>query len=82
MNKYILGIDGMGCGHCEIHVQDIVRKNFDVIKVKASHTKNNVRIITNLELTENDFHVCFDPTGYKVTSFSKSQAVKTLFGWK
>ena len=27
MNKYVLGIDGMKCGGCEDHVQDIVVRN-------------------------------------------------------
>ena len=39
MNKYVLGIDGMSCGMCEAHVQDVIRRNIDVKKVKASHLK-------------------------------------------
>ena len=37
-------VEGMKCGMCEAHVNDIIRKNFDVKSVKASARKNNVVI--------------------------------------
>ena len=82
MNKYILGIDGMKCGMCETHVQDFIRKAIKVKKVKASHIKNNVVVITELNLVEEDFHKIIDPTGYRITSFTREIAIKTLLGWK
>lgn len=82
MNKYILGIDGMACGMCEMHVEDKLRKAIKLKKVKASHIKNNVTVITELELSEEDFKKILDSTGYRVTSFTKSVAVKKLFGWR
>ena len=82
MNKYILGIDGMGCGMCEMHVEEIVRKEFKIKKIKASHIKNNVVVFTELELNEEEFKRVLDPTGYRLTSFKKEIAVKKLFGWR
>ncbi len=82
MNKYVLGIDGMGCGSCEAHVQDLIRRNFDVKKVKASHIKNNLIVIAETGLSEKDFKDVLDPTGYRVTSFEVTEAVKGLFGWR
>ena len=82
MNKYILGIDGMRCGMCEAHVEETIRKNINVKKIKASHIKNNVIVITEENLTEDDFKKILDPTGYKVTSFERTVAVKTLFSWR
>lgn len=32
MVKTIVGIDGMMCGMCESHVNDVIRKSFDVKK--------------------------------------------------
>ena len=69
MNKYILGIDGMGCGMCEMHVEDKLRKAIKLKKVDASHVKNNVIVITELELSEEDFKKILDPTGYRITSY-------------
>ena len=82
MNKYIIGIDGMGCGACEAHVQDIIRRNFVCKKIKASHIHNNVIVITELNLAKEDFEKVINPTGYIVTSFERSVAIKKLFGWR
>lgn len=82
MNKYILGIDGMGCGACEAHVQDTIRKKLTAKSIKASHIKNNLIVISESDLTVDDFHKILDPTGYLITSFEKTSAVKKLFGWK
>lgn len=82
MNKYILGIDGMACGMCEMHVEDKLRKAIKLKKVNASHIKNNVIVITELELSEDDFKKILDPTGYRVTSYNKSIAVKKIFRWR
>ena len=82
MNKYILGIDGMACGMCEMHVEDKLRKAIKLKKVNASHIKNNVIVITELELNEEDFKKILDPTGYRITSYEKSVAVKKFFRWR
>lgn len=81
MNKYILGIDGMGCGMCEMHVEETISKEIKVKKVKASHFKNQAVVITELDLNEEDFKRVLDPTGYRITSFEKNEAVKKLFWW-
>ena len=82
MNKYVLGIDGMMCGHCEIHVKEAITKKIKVVKAVASHVKNNLVVISEKDLTIKDFHDLLDPTGYRITSFKKEEAVKSLFGWK
>ncbi len=82
MNKYILGIDGMACGMCELHVEEAISKSLKAKKIKASHIKNNLIVITDLEMSEDDYHKILDPTGYRITSFEKTLAVKRLFGWK
>ncbi len=82
MNKYILGIDGMACGMCEMHVEDKLRKAIKLKKVNASHIKNNVVVITELELSKEDFKKILDPTGYRITSYEKSVAVKKFFRWR
>lgn len=46
MKKITLKIDGMMCGMCESHVNDCIRRSFNVKKVKSSHIKNETVIIT------------------------------------
>lgn len=82
MNKYILGIDGMMCGMCEMHVEDSIRKNLKINKVKASHIKNEVVVFAESSYIEKDFHNALDQTGYRITSFNVSGAKKGLLGWK
>ena len=82
MNKYILGIDGMKCGMCEMHVEDAIRKVMKVKKVNASHIKNNVVVITESNFDQYDFENALKTTGYRITSFERSLAVKKLFGWR
>lgn len=82
MNKYILGIDGMGCGMCEMHVEEAIRKAIIIKKVKASHFKNNAVVFTELNLGEEDFIKALEDSGYRVTSFTREAAVRRLFGWR
>ena len=39
--QYTLSIDGMKCGMCESHVNDVVRRVKGVKKVNSSHLKGN-----------------------------------------
>ena len=82
MNKYILGIDGMRCGMCEMHVEEAISKVIKVKKVNASHLKNLVVVITEQDLNEDDFKKALDSTGYRILSFKREVAKKTLFGWR
>ena len=45
MIKYTFKIDGMKCGMCEAHVCDIIRKNIEAKKIKASHKKNEASFV-------------------------------------
>ena len=82
MNKYVLGIDRIKCEMCESHVQDIIRKAIKVKKVKASHVTGKAVVITEFDISEEDFKKIFEPTGYKVVSYEKGEAVKKFLGWK
>jgi len=45
MVKIYLNVNGMMCGMCEAHVNDIVRKTTKIKKVKSSHKKKETIII-------------------------------------
>ena len=61
MVKMILDVDGMACGMCEAHVNDAVRKGFQVKKVTSSHSKGTTEIIAyfSIELIQ-PFYQSFD----------------------
>lgn len=82
MNKYTIGIDGMRCGMCEIHVKNVAMKAIKAKTIKASHLKNTLTIISEEEITREDLEKIYEPTGYRVVSYKKEKAVRKLFGWR
>ncbi len=76
MKKTVIGIDGMMCGMCEAHVSDVIRKNFEVKKVTASHGKGVAEVISENGLDEEKVKSAFEPTGYRVLSFSEEEYEK------
>ena len=45
-----LTVEGMKCGMCETHVNDIIRKNFKIKGVKSSARKNTITITYENEI--------------------------------
>ena len=81
MIKTTATIEGMMCGMCEAHVNDAVRKAFDVKKVTSSHKKNETVIISEKEITEEELHKVIDPTGYELKGVKNEEyRKKGLFG--
>lgn len=68
MQKITVGVTGMMCGMCESHINDTVRKNFNVDKVTSSHSKNETVIITDTPIDEEKLKAAINATGYTVTS--------------
>ena len=52
MIKTTLKIDGMMCGMCESHMNDLIRKNFQVKKVTSSAKDGETVIISDNEIKE------------------------------
>ena len=52
MIKTTVKVDGMMCGMCESHVNDAVRKAFQVNKVTSSHSKGETVIISEKPVDE------------------------------
>ena len=50
MVNTVLKIDGMMCGMCEAHMNDLIRKNFKVKKVTSSAKDGETVIISDAEL--------------------------------
>lgn len=45
MIKITLEVEGMHCGMCETHVNDLVRRVAGVKKVKSSHAKGMTEVV-------------------------------------
>lgn len=82
MYKTIAKVDGMRCGMCESHVNDVVRRNFYVKKVNASHAKGEVVIVSEQPVDEQKLRFVVGEQGYAVgTVTSEEYKQKGLFGW-
>ena len=66
MVKMTLDVDGMACGMCEAHVNDAVRKVFQVKKVTSSHSKGITEIIAEDPLDEEKLKKAIEDSGYTV----------------
>ena len=81
MIKTTVGIDGMMCGMCESHVNDVIRKSFDVKKVSSSHSKKKTEIISEEAIDEDKLRAVIDETGYTVLSVDSEPYKKKGFGF-
>lgn len=70
MIKTTLGIEGMACGMCEAHINDVVRRNFRVKSVKSSFSKGKTEILSEEAPDEAKLRAVINDTGYAITSFS------------
>lgn len=67
MVETILRVDGMMCGMCESHINDVVRKTARVNKVTSSHTKGETVIVSEQPVDVEALKAAIAETGYTVT---------------
>lgn len=68
MTQTVLKIEGMACGMCESHVNDAIRNNFSVKKVKSSHKKGETVIKSEQPLDAEKLKKVISDTGYTLVS--------------
>ena len=78
MYRYTLTIEGMRCGMCESHINDVIRRNFPVKKVSSNRKKNQTVIETETALDQDKLEKAIQDTGYpfrglKVETFEKKR---------
>lgn len=69
----------MMCGMCEAHVNDAIRKVFDVKKVTSSHSKGETEIISQEPIDTDKIKAVIDETGYKFISVESEPYEKKGF---
>ena len=81
MKKVTLKIDGMMCGMCEAHINDVIRKAVpDAKKVVSSHKKGETTFLTEEEPDEVKLSKAIEDTGYAFLSMKcEPQIGKGLF---
>lgn len=76
MYKTTAEIDGMMCSMCESHIQEAIRNNFSVKKVKASRSKKIAEIISSEPISESSLKEVIDKTGYTLLSVKTEEYKK------
>ena len=64
-----LGIEGMACSMCEAHINDAIRKNFAVKRVKSNRRKKNCVIVSQGPLDEGALKKVINDLGYSMVSY-------------
>lgn len=78
MKEIEIEIEGLHCSMCETYINNLVRKIYDVKKVKTSHTKGNCVIVCDENVDENIFKDVISKSGYRVLSL-KTKPYKKHF---
>lgn len=68
MIKTVIKIDGMVCSMCESHINDVIRRNFDVKKVKSDRKKKETIIESKQILNHDKIKEVIEQTGYTLVS--------------
>lgn len=68
--KTTLTIGGMMCNMCENHINDAIRQNFQIKKVKSSHKNGKTVIISEHRLDEKLLRQTIEKTGYELKNIT------------
>ena len=79
MVKTVLKIDGMMCGMCESHMNDLIRKNFKVKKVTSSAKDGETVIISDTAIDVPFAKKEIKAIGYELLSFTTEPYEKKCF---
>lgn len=66
MKRYIAHIDGMECGMCEAHINDLLRKKFNAAKIKTSHLRNESTFVSEEDIPRFELQFELGKLGYKL----------------
>ena len=79
MVKVVAKVEGMACGMCEAHVNEAVKKAFDVKEVTSSHKNNVTEIIAESNLDESKVKEVIEAEGYTVLGVTTEEHKKKRF---
>lgn len=81
MFEYVATIDGMVCEMCEAHINETIRNNFNVKKVKANRKKKEARFLSEETITEEKLRNVIAAIGYTVESLEQKPYQKKGLFW-
>lgn len=83
MIEITVEVEGMKCGMCESHVNDVVRRVIGVKKVSSSHSKNQTVVVAEDNVNCEEIVKAISAQGYGVGKMDcKPYEKRGLFGRK
>lgn len=76
MKKITVKVEGMRCGMCESHVNDLVRRNFNVKKVTSSHIKGETVILASQTIDPDTLIAAISADGYRASDVKEEEYKK------
>lgn len=76
MKKITVKVEGMRCGMCESHVNDLVRRNFNVKKVTSSHIKGETVILAPQTIDPDTLIAVISADGYMASDVKEEEYKK------
>ena len=64
MYKTVVNVTGMACPMCEAHVNEAIKKNFDVESVNSSHVESKTEIVSKDVLSNDLLKKVISDEGY------------------
>lgn len=81
MVELTIEVEGVRCGMCESHINDVVRRVDGVKKVSSSHSKNQTVVIAEDIVNTESIANAIKAQGYEVGRIERTPYVKRgLFG--
>lgn len=82
MIKTTVKIEGMACGMCEAHMNDVFRKAFELKSVTSSFKKKESVLLSEKQLDSEVVKKVVEGAGYKyISSYSEPNLKKGLFSF-
>lgn len=78
MIKITVDVEGMACSMCEAHINDAVRNEFRVKKVKSSHKKKQTVIITENDIPDMELKRIIQKSGYEAVKITHEPYEKRI----
>ena len=79
MIQTTVGVEGMACEMCEAHINDVIRKTFDVKSAKADRRKKQCVVVSEEPLDESLLAKAIADTGYEYTGSTSEPYKKKGF---
>ena len=76
MMEITLKIEGMMCSMCASHINDCIRKNFNIKKVKTSHRKGEIELLSETIIDEDKLRKVIHDAGYTLISIKQEDYMK------